>query len=93
MTDGEGGSAEYDDPSISALLLKNLKLISTNYAGIDTPFLYCIHILLICFNQLCKDKRKKISILWFLIWILVKKQVFTHWFIYSNALYVLTHFL
>lgn len=32
--DGERGSAEYDDPSISALLLKNLKQISAHYAGL-----------------------------------------------------------
>lgn len=35
-SDGERGSAEYDDPSISALLLKNLKLIATSS---DTAFI------------------------------------------------------
>lgn len=32
---GERGSAEYDDPSISAPLLNNLKQSAANYAGFN----------------------------------------------------------
>ncbi len=32
-SDGERGSAEYDDASISALLFQILKQIAANYAG------------------------------------------------------------